>query len=267
MTAAYDQVIADYFRSETTVGEFPPHITVRLERKSQLRYGENPHQKAAVYRIPRNRSASVLNARHIHGRELSYNNLLDLDSALAIARSFGQPAAAVIKHNNPCGAATCAKLSLATRKALDGDPVSAFGSVLGFNRTVDLETAEILVEPNRFIEAIVAPDFEAGAVGVLTTRPKWRDNVRLMQVGQLPNVDPETVDPVSIRRRTRTRGRHTASHGHAVAYGDGCAGGRCAVGRHLLCLGNGASRQEQRDCAGARYVAGWRRGGANEPRR
>ena len=99
MTAAYDQVIADYFRSENTVGEFPPHITVRLERKSQLRYGENPHQKAAVYRIPRNRSASVLNARHIHGRELSYNNLLDLDSALAIARSFGQPAAAVIKHN------------------------------------------------------------------------------------------------------------------------------------------------------------------------
>jgi len=195
MTAAYDQVIADYFRSETAMGEFPPHLTLRLERKSHLRYGENPHQKAAVYRIPRDRSASVINARHIHGRELSYNNLLDLDSALAIARSFAQPAAAVIKHNNPCGAATCAKLSLATRKALDGDPVSAFGSVLGFNRTVDLETAEILVEPNRFIEAIVAPDFEAGAVGVLTTRPKWRDNVRLMQVGQLP----PRVQNLSIR--------------------------------------------------------------------
>ena len=191
MTATYDQIIADYFRSETAVGEFPPHLTLRLERKSQLRYGENPHQKAAVYRFPRDRSASVINARHIHGRELSYNNLLDLDSALSIARSFAQPAATVVKHNNPCGAATCAKLSLAIRKALDGDPVSAFGSVLGFNRTVDIETAEILVEPNRFIEAIVAPDFEAGAVGVLTTRPKWRDNVRLMQVGRLPSVEPE----------------------------------------------------------------------------
>lgn len=191
MTAAYDQVIADYFRSESAASEFPPHMTLRLERKAHLRYGENPHQKAAVYRNPRDRSASVLNARHIHGRELSYNNLLDLDSALSIARAFGQPAAAVIKHNNPCGAATCAKLSLAIRKALDGDPVSAFGSVLGFNRTVDLETAEILVEPNRFIEAIVAPDFEAGAVGVLTTRPKWRDNVRLMQVGRLPTIEPE----------------------------------------------------------------------------
>jgi len=156
-----------------------------LERKSQLRYGENPHQKAAVYRIPKSSTASVVNARHIHGKELSYNNILDLDSALSIARSFGQPAVAVIKHNNPCGTATCAKLSLATRKALGGDPVSAFGSVLGFNRTVDVETAEVLIEPGLFIEAIIAPDFEAGAVGILTTRPKWRDNVRLMQVGRI----------------------------------------------------------------------------------
>ncbi len=203
---------------------------MRLERKSLLRYGENPHQKAAVYRIPRHRAASVLTARHIHGRELSYNNLLDLDSALAIARSFGQPAAAVIKHNNPCGAATCAKLSLATRKALDGDPVSAFGSVLGFNRTVDIETAEILVEPNRFIEAIVAPDFEAGAVGVLTTRPKWRDNVRLMQVGQLPTTDPELSDSLFVGWCIGTRSRHVASHGNSVANCDRCAGCRCALG-------------------------------------
>lgn len=185
MTCHYDQAISDYFRSETSLGEFPPHLTVRLERKAQLRYGENPHQKAAVYRIPRDRTTSVINARHIHGKELSYNNLLDLDSALSIVRSFGQPAAVVIKHNNPCGTATDIKLSLATRKAFDGDPVSAFGGVLGFNRTVDIETAEVLVEPGRFIEAIIAPDFEAGAVGILTTKPKWKDNVRLMQVGRL----------------------------------------------------------------------------------
>lgn len=191
MTCNYDQAIADYFRSEVGGNEFPSHLTLRLERKAQLRYGENPHQKAAVYRIPRDSTASVVNARHIHGKELSYNNLLDLDSALSIARSFTQPAAAVIKHNNPCGTATCAKLSLATRKALDGDPVSAFGSVLGFNRTIDIETAEVLVEPGRFIEAIIAPDFEAGAVGLLTTRPKWRDNVRLMQVGRIAAAGPE----------------------------------------------------------------------------
>ncbi len=147
MTCNYDQAIADYFRSETAQGEFPLHLTVRLERKNQLRHGENPHQKGAVYRIARDRTASVVSARHLHGKELSYNNMLDLDSALAIARSFGQPAAVVIKHNNPCGAATGERLGMATRKALDGDPVSAFGSVLGFNRTVDIETAEVLADP------------------------------------------------------------------------------------------------------------------------
>ncbi|RMF43905.1 MAG: bifunctional phosphoribosylaminoimidazolecarboxamide formyltransferase/IMP cyclohydrolase PurH, partial [Planctomycetota bacterium] len=168
MTCHYDQAIADYFRQEDGTDEFPPHLTIRLERKNLLRYGENPHQKAAVYRLPRSTTASVVNARQIHGKELSYNNLLDLDSALTIARSFPQATVSVIKHNNPCGTATCAKLALAARKALDGDPVSAFGSVLGFNRTVDVETAEVLVEPGRFIEAIIAPDFEAGAVGILT---------------------------------------------------------------------------------------------------
>jgi phosphoribosylaminoimidazolecarboxamide formyltransferase / IMP cyclohydrolase len=193
MTCQYDQAIADYFRRETAGAELPTTLTVRLERKGLLRYGENPHQKAAVYRIPRDSAASVVNARHIHGKELSYNNILDLDSALSIARSFGQPAVSVIKHNNPCGAATSSKLSLATRNALDGDPVSAFGSVIGFNRTVDTETAEVLVEPGRFIEAIIAPDFAAGAVGVLTTKPKWRDSVRLMQVGQLGATESEVT--------------------------------------------------------------------------
>jgi phosphoribosylaminoimidazolecarboxamide formyltransferase/IMP cyclohydrolase len=191
LTCTYDQTISDYFRSDAGANEFPTSLTIRLDRKAQLRYGENPHQKAAVYRIPRDSAASVVNARHLHGKELSYNNILDLDSALAIARGFGQPAVSVIKHNNPCGTATCAKLSLAARKALDGDPVSAFGSVLGFNRTLDSETAEVLVEDGRFIEAIIAPDFEAGAVGILTTRPKWRDNVRLMQVGRIAAGDTE----------------------------------------------------------------------------
>ncbi len=191
LTYIYDQAISSYFRSESAEGDFPVQMNVRLERKNPLRYGENPHQKAAVYRIPKDSSASVVNARQIHGKELSYNNLLDLDSALSIATSFPQPSAVVIKHNNPCGAATDESLATAARKALDGDPVSAFGSVLSFNRTVDVETAEVLVEPDRFIEAIIAPDFAAGAVGILTTRPKWKDNVRLMRVGQ---ISPATND-------------------------------------------------------------------------
>ena len=189
-TASYDRAIADYMRGETVAGEFPPLLTVSLRRKAQLRYGENPHQRAALYADSSIRSANLVAARQLSGKELSYNNLLDLDSALEIVRGFGQPATSVIKHNNPCGAATDSVLSKACRKALAGDPLSAFGSVLGFNRTVDVETAEVLCEPGLFIEAIVAPDFEAGAVGLLTTKPRWKENVRLMQVGVLDEPPP-----------------------------------------------------------------------------
>ncbi len=184
-TATYDRTIADYMRGERANADFPSTLTLSMRRKTQLRYGENPHQRAAVYADPGDRSANVISARQIGGKELSYNNLLDLDAALEIVRGFAQPAASVVKHNNPCGAATGVDLADACEGALSGDPQSAFGSVLGFNRTLDLETAELLCEPGLFIEAIVAPDFEAGAVGLLTTRPKWRDNVRLMQVGRL----------------------------------------------------------------------------------
>jgi phosphoribosylaminoimidazolecarboxamide formyltransferase/IMP cyclohydrolase len=194
-TAAYDRAIADYMHGDTIAGEFPTSLNLSLRRKTQLRYGENPHQRAAVYGDPLVRSANLVAARQLSGKELSYNNLLDLDSALEIVRGFGGPAVSVIKHNNPCGAATDERLSSACRKALDGDPLSAFGSVLGLNRTVNKETAELLCQPGLFIEAIVAPDFEAEAVGLLTSRPRWRDNVRLMQVGRLD--DP----PPAIQRR------------------------------------------------------------------
>lgn len=184
-TAAYDRGIADYLGGEAISRDFPATMNVSLRRKMQLRYGENPHQRAALYSDPRVRTANLVSARQISGKELSYNNLLDLDAALEIVRGCTQPACSVIKHNNPCGAATAEKLARACRKALAGDPLSAFGSVLGFNRTIDVQTAEVLCEPGLFIEAIVAPDYEAAAVGILTSKPKWRENVRLMQVGRL----------------------------------------------------------------------------------
>jgi phosphoribosylaminoimidazolecarboxamide formyltransferase / IMP cyclohydrolase len=183
-TAAYDRAIADYF-ARGAREEFPPRITLSFERHAELRYGENPHQKAAVYRDPAATGANVVTARQLHGKELSYNNLLDLDSALAIVRMFRQPAAAVIKHNNPCGAAIGSSLAEAAKKALDGDPLSAFGSILAFNRPVDAETADMLSAPGLFIEAIAAPDFAAEATEILTTRPKWRQNVRLLAVGEM----------------------------------------------------------------------------------
>jgi phosphoribosylaminoimidazolecarboxamide formyltransferase / IMP cyclohydrolase len=184
-TARYDRAIADFFAGATAEGSFPGTVTVSLTRKAVLRYGENPHQQAALYARPDCPGASVVAARQLHGKELSYNNLLDLDSALAIVRQFSDPAAVVIKHNNPCGAAVADTLTIALQRAMDGDPLSAFGSVLGLNRTVDAAAAQVLCAPGLFVEAIVAPRFDPSALEMLTTKPKWKANVRLMEVGEL----------------------------------------------------------------------------------
>jgi phosphoribosylaminoimidazolecarboxamide formyltransferase/IMP cyclohydrolase len=184
-TAAYDRVIADYFAGVTAEGPFPGTLHIGLRRRAVLRYGENPHQQAALYSDHRADGASVVAAKQLHGKELSYNNLLDLDSALAVVRDFDAPAAAVIKHNNPCGAAVAEDLAAALRQALAGDPLSAFGSVLGLNRRMDAATAELLTAPGLFVEAIVAPDFEPRALEILTSTPKWKANVRLLKVGEL----------------------------------------------------------------------------------
>jgi phosphoribosylaminoimidazolecarboxamide formyltransferase/IMP cyclohydrolase len=128
---------------------------------------------------------SLVCAKKLHGKELSYNNLLDLDSALAVVRSLPAPGVAVLKHNNPCGAATAPTVGEAVRRAWEGDPLSAFGSVLGFNVPVDAAVAEFLAEPGRFVEAIVAPEFTPEAFQILTTKPKWKDNVRLLAIGQI----------------------------------------------------------------------------------
>lgn len=182
-TAAYDRAIADYFAGQTVEGIFPGTMTLALRRQSLLRYGENPHQQAALYASPGAEEGTLVAARQLHGKELSYNNLLDLDSALSIARSFSGPAAVVVKHNNPCGAAEADDLATALRLAMAGDPLSAFGSVIGVNRAVDAATAEVLAEPGLFVEAMVAAEFDPCALEILTTRPKWKANVRLVAVG------------------------------------------------------------------------------------
>ena len=170
-TAEYDATIARYFAGEiaaatqdAAVGEeFPPTVTLNVSRKMALRYGENPHQQAALYQFADAPSHVLVRAEQLHGKELSYNNLLDADSAWAAARHLPAPGVVVLKHNNPCGAATAATVGEATQKAWDGDATSAFGSILAFNIPVDAAAAEFLVGPNRFVEAIVAPDFEAMA--------------------------------------------------------------------------------------------------------
>jgi len=201
-TAAYDRAISGYFASRgdappltpaplpggergSPLQEWPALLELRFERRGGLRYGENPHQKAAFYAEPGLRHACVASAEMLHGKELSYNNLLDLDSALNLVREFTAPAAVVIKHNNPCGAAVGATQAEAFQRAYEGDPLSAYGGVLGFNRELDEATALQITEPGRFIECIIAPGYSEAALGVLTTRPSWKKNVRLLRTGPL----------------------------------------------------------------------------------
>jgi phosphoribosylaminoimidazolecarboxamide formyltransferase/IMP cyclohydrolase len=160
-------------------------LDLRFQRRAGLRYGENPHQKAAFYVEPGVAHACVAAAEVLHGKELSYNNILDLDSALNLVREFAGPAAVVIKHNNPCGAAVGVTLAEAFARAHDGDPLSAFGGVLGFNREVDEPTATQITEPNRFVECVIAPGYSEAALRLLTTRPSWKNSVRLLRTGPL----------------------------------------------------------------------------------
>ncbi len=195
-TARYDRAIANYVERACHPNETFPHTMAPLfiRRGEQLRYGENPQQLAAFYVEPNPAAGTLATAEQIHGKELSYNNLLDLDAALQLVREFREPAAVVLKHNNPCGAAIASDLSDAFDRAYAGDPVSAFGSILGFNRPVDLATAELLCVPDRFVEAIIAPAFEHSALEALTTRPKWKANVRLLTCHGLREERPRMWD-------------------------------------------------------------------------
>lgn len=177
-TASYDTIIAEYLRMPAAE-MFPSDLTLPLERIQSLRYGENPHQQAAFYRWSSvtqgaTKTPSVAEAEVLHGKELSYNNLLDLDSALACVQSFTAPTIAIIKHTNPCGLACDDILAEAYKRAHAGDPVSAYGGIIGSNRPIDEATAQ---EINQlFYEAIIAPEFTTAALAILTKKK----NIRLL---------------------------------------------------------------------------------------
>ena len=181
LTAAYDRAISARLASiepaETGLVDrpsvLPRVLDIRAGRVLDLRYGENPHQSAALYA---NERTGIAGAGQLHGKELSYNNLVDLDAAWQLAQEFDEPASAIIKHTNPCGCAQQATLVESYRKALECDPVSAYGSVLAFNRPLDAETASEIAKT--FVEAIAAPDFLAEALAILTAKK----NLRLLRV-------------------------------------------------------------------------------------
>ena len=185
-TGAYDAAIAAYLAEGGENGAvFPERMTLSFEKVSDLRYGENPHQAAAFYRDPTSQEAGFANAEVIAGKPLSYNNIMDLDAALALVKDFSDPAAVIIKHTNPCGAGAGDSIEEAYARALEGDPVSAFGSVQAVNRTVDAGMAERIAQPKTFVEAVVAPGFSPEAIELLRTKQWWGKDVRLVAVGDL----------------------------------------------------------------------------------
>ena len=172
-TADYDRAISARLAQVDDPGPLPAMLDLRAAKIMDLRYGENPHQSAALYGAP---GAGIAGAAQLQGKELSYNNLVDLDAAWQLVKEFDSSATAIVKHTNPCGCAEQSSLAESYRQAFACDPVSAFGGVVGFNRVVDEETARECAKT--FLEAIAAPDYAPGALAVLSAKK----NLRLMKV-------------------------------------------------------------------------------------
>ena len=186
-TAAYDTAVSNRLARVDATGatvtvDLPQRLQISAERAAILRYGENPHQQAALYRTT---TTGIAGVEQLHGKELSYNNLVDLDAAWQLVEEFSGIAAAIIKHTNPCGCAEQSTQAEAYRKALEADPISAFGGVLAFNRPLDEETAAEISK--LFVEAIAAPSFSSAALAALTRKK----NLRLVKVK--PSTKPEPV--------------------------------------------------------------------------
>jgi phosphoribosylaminoimidazolecarboxamide formyltransferase / IMP cyclohydrolase len=177
-TAAYDGAIAGYLSSlqGERRAEYPEVFSLQLRKLQDLRYGENPHQSAALYRDPRPPAGSLASYRQVQGKELSYNNIADADAAWECVKQFAEPACVIVKHANPCGAAVGATLREAYEKAFRTDPTSAFGGILAFNRALDAAAAQALSK--QFAEVVIAPRVEAEAQQVLAAKA----NVRVLEV-------------------------------------------------------------------------------------
>ena len=173
-TAKYDTIIHNYLKDEDLSDDF----SLSFEKRSELRYGENPHQSAAAYKIPGNNEPNILNATIHQGKQLSYNNIMDADGALACVREFDAAACVVVKHSNPCGVAVGNDLLDVYTRAFNADSLSAFGGIIAFNRTCTKDVADAITSV--FVEIVLAPGFEPGALDVF----KKKKNLRVLEIGE-----------------------------------------------------------------------------------
>ncbi|WP_293446344.1 bifunctional phosphoribosylaminoimidazolecarboxamide formyltransferase/IMP cyclohydrolase [Persephonella sp.] len=189
-TAFYDSVISEVLNQKFGINEkFPEELCIPVRKRSSLRYGENPHQEAAVYVSPtENNGLSIAESEVLHGKEMSYNNFLDVEAAVNLVKEFDETACVIVKHNNPCGVAVRDNQVDAYTEALSRDPKSAFGGIVAFNKPVELETAKVLTEI--FLEVVIAPDFEEEALRFLTDKKK---NLRIVKIKNFEK-QPEGLD-------------------------------------------------------------------------
>ena len=187
-TAKYDTIIHNYLKDEKLSEDF----SITFEKHSEMRYGENPHQSAASYKIPGNEERNILNATIHQGKKLSYNNIMDADGALACVREFERPACVVVKHSNPCGVAIGTNLLDVYTRAFNADSISAFGGIVAFNRTCTKDVAIAISKV--FVEIVLAPNFEPDALDIFTKKK----NLRILGVGEFgerqPKVEVRNID-------------------------------------------------------------------------
>ena len=191
-TAGYDGMIANHFGARDTDNnerDFSDTFNVQYFKTQEMRYGENPHQKAAFYTEANPTEASVATAKQLQGKELSFNNIADTDAALECVKQFDQPACVIVKHANPCGVSVGVDIGTAYDLAFATDPESAFGGIIAFNRELDAKTAEAICE-KQFVEVIIAPAVSADALAVVATKK----NVRLLECGTWGNQRPQDFD-------------------------------------------------------------------------
>ena len=159
-TARYDGMIHEYLHKRLSEKKWPDVFTLSGVKLQEMRYGENPHQPAAFYKDRANSLPTIVNGKQLQGKELSYNNIMDADSALMIVKEFDEPAVTIIKHTNPCGTAIGKDALDAFVKAFEADPLSAFGGIVAVNRHVDEKTTQVILEKLSFFEIIIAPSYD-----------------------------------------------------------------------------------------------------------
>ena len=191
-TAQYDTLISQYLAKELGDNELPEHLSLSFEKQQGLRYGENPHQKAAFYREITNLDGHLSGAKQLHGKELSYNNIGDASAAIEMIREFSDPTVVALKHANPCGVGTAETIFSAYQRAYKADPISIFGGIVVLNNTVDLATAEQMKKI--FLEIIIAPSFDEDALNLLSKKK----NLRLLE---LPDIMlPKVKEPYFYKK-------------------------------------------------------------------